>query len=466
VIQIAVTATAHFDEEKSVEKTHERLIYGKRLNAAIRGGEGAAYIQAQPATIRIQPDEHMLSNEFNEASQDERANYRRHLIEIAYNEAVLEVYRDGTDKHTGDLLSDNQAAFFCRRTKQADNLAEMLNSDPVLKAKAKELGYKGVAIAIHTGGLSSKEQTDRFEAVQDRNEYMSIVGDSKFKEGFDHPSIKNIFDMPRKSLVDKEQIIGRGGRKWFNEAKNRYEGLTVFDPIIYIGSDDSEADKRLRKKALKQATSVKSILEDTCVLGPQAKGYQAILSPKKANFFEVENSTVAIKKLKKDTFQLCIVDQYGRVKVYEDLDKDLIAELNTLFANPQLLDKQSYQQKIVKDIRLSVGHLAPPSEKPPRPKPFEGNPNVTHYTDFGDIYRLEQEKATIRRDDCFEITDEMRAELTAEMERTRIGPVGLIKNAPNPPTELKEGVIQSWKSGLTSTANPDHWSWVARAPYG
>ena len=455
--QIAITATAHFDEEKSVEQTHERLIYAKRLNQAIRGGEGAAYIQAQPVVIRIEPDQIILSDEFNNAAVQDKADYRRKLMEKAYNEAVLEVYRDGIDEHTGDPLSDNQAAFYGRRTTQADDIADMLNSDPVLQKKAQELGFKGVAIPIHTKGMSSTEQRRRFDAVRN-HEYMSIVGDSKFKEGFDYPPIKNIFDMPRKSLVDKEQIIGRGGREFWNEFKQRYEGLTVFDPVIYIGSRDPKEDEKLRAKALAKVTSVESILEDTCVLGPVAPmGYGITLLKKKDEFPEEAFSTIAIKKLKKNSFHIRIYDQYGEELDYGDvdIDKKMTKEIEDLFTDPQLLDKQSYHQYLAKELRLNVGHLVPEEGKPGKPKPFANNPNIEYHTDFGQIYRLEREKAKYRKEEWMEIPEEKFLAIQTEKKRTGAGAATIMKAMKNRDDGLSPDIISNIISGGTKSAPVD-----------
>ena len=261
--QIAFTATADFDEEKSVEASHERRVYHKSLANAIRGGELAPYIQSQRYIIRAEVPED-IEEQFNEATSNDNRQYKRRIKQAAWNKRVHIIYREGVDKRTGDLLSDNQAGFFVDGIAQADKLEELLNNDPVLQARAKAQGRKGVALAIHSD-LPAKEQKRRFKAYE-RGEYMSIIGDQKFKEGFDHPPMKSLFDYQRGSLVDKVQVLGRGARKWWNELKARNEGMTIIDTVIYVGSRDKDENEKARNEALCNAVSVKSILNDSYIL--------------------------------------------------------------------------------------------------------------------------------------------------------------------------------------------------------
>ena len=274
--QIAFTATAHFDEEKSVQASHQHQIFYKPMRDAIQEGELAAYVQSQRAVIRVEPTEYMLSAEFANESQGEQIKYRRALRHKAWNDFAVQAFREGIDERTGDLLTDNQTGFFVDGIKQADDLENLLNDDEELQRRAKEQGYEGVAIAIHSG-LHPKEQERRFEAYLN-GEYLAVIGDEKFKEGFDHPPMKTLFDYHRGSVVDKVQILGRGARQWWNEAKQRYEGLTVIDTAIYIGSKDQAEDRKRRDEALTSAVSVKNVLEDPMVIGPDGKikGYRGL----------------------------------------------------------------------------------------------------------------------------------------------------------------------------------------------
>lgn len=267
-LQLAFTATAHFDEEKSVQASHERQIYYKSMRDAVLDDELASYIQAQRVIIRVEPTAFMLSEEFAEASTSERTLYRRRIRQQTWNEFALKTFLDGRDERTGDLLSDNQVGFFVEGIEQANHLEGILNRDKVLAQRAKARGCKGVAVAIHSD-MSYAEQKRRFEAYQN-GEYMGVIGDEKFKEGFDHPPMKTLFDTMHSSVVDKAQIVGRGARKWWNEDKQRFEGLTVIDSTIYIGSHDPKEDGYIKDAALRTSVTVKDILEDLIVLSPSA----------------------------------------------------------------------------------------------------------------------------------------------------------------------------------------------------
>ncbi len=372
-VQIAFTATAHFDEEKSVQASHEREIFYKSIRDAILEDELASYIGTQRAVIRVAPTNFMLSDEFQEATKQEKTAYRKKIREKAWNEFALKAYREGRDEQTGDLLTDNQAGFFVSGIHQANQLEHMLNDDEALQAIAKAQGRKGVAVAIHSH-LSGKEQKRRFEAYM-AGEYMAVVGDDKFKEGFDHPPMKTVIDSAHSSLVDKAQIIGRGARKWWNEQKGRFEGLTLIDNVIYIGSEDKDIDTVYRDAALRNAVSAKDILEDSFVIGPQA--------PKRS-------------------------------------------PSSALVGGP--------------------------------PNIFGDDSDIEYYSSIEEIYLLESEVSKLRKEDRIEITDEMRAHLRNEMERTGIGGVNLLKN-----TEVPEGLnpplIISWGIAV-QTAQKNLWSWV------
>ena len=146
---------------------------------------------------------------------------------------------------------------------QANELEALLNEDLVLQQRAKEQGYEKVAVAIHSD-LSAREKMERFDMYK-AGRYLAVIGDEQFKEGFDHPPMKTIFDYMRGSLVDKVQIIGRGARKWWNDLKGRFEGLTVVDTTIYIGSTDPREDAQRRRAALRESITVKQVLKDVSV---------------------------------------------------------------------------------------------------------------------------------------------------------------------------------------------------------
>jgi len=262
-VQLAVTATAHFDDDKSVENSHLREIFYKSVADAIKEGELAAYVSSQRYVIRVDPDEFMLSDKFEEASDVRKRAYRQAAKQNAWNKRMVTIFRDGRDEKTGDLLSDNQAGFFVESTKQADRIEDLLNNDSELTSRAHKTGYKGVAVAIHSN-LPKKEQKRRYKAYKN-GEYLAVVGDEMFKEGFDHSPMKTIFDCPHSSIVDKAQILGRGLRKWWNDLKERFEGVTIIDTVIYLSDDDPDIEERNRGRALVNTVSVKQVLEGSFI---------------------------------------------------------------------------------------------------------------------------------------------------------------------------------------------------------
>ena len=380
-ISIGFTATSEFDFDKTVERTHEQLIYSKDIRTAIRGGELAAYIQAQLVKIRIDPSE--LSDEFNEEAEGKNTDsYRARLRQGAWNQYMLGIYKYGRDEHTGDLLNENQTAFFTADTAHADRLEELLNNDIHLQSIAHERGYDGVAVAIHTNGMSSKEQETRMKAYQ-AGHYMAVIGDSKFKEGFDHKPLKTIFDFQRGSLVDKAQILGRGARQWFNPNKQRFEGMTLIDSIIYIGHEDPEIDQKIYEAHLKNAVIATSILDADHV------------------FSEPEED---------------------RFKNRKKGSERIAGGLSDIFPDDKNIQIYATQE----DLKIILA----------------------------DIQRVRQTK------DLIEITDEMRANLNSEIERTGFGSVKII-SINNCPEGLSFQSIEKWRRSALR-ADISQWNWVIK----
>lgn len=65
--------------------------------------------------------------------------------------------------------------------------------------------------------------------------------------------------------------MGRAGRQWWNPEKQRYEGMTIIDSVVYVGSSDPDIDKRNRTAALKKAIRASDILNDNIVFSPYAR---------------------------------------------------------------------------------------------------------------------------------------------------------------------------------------------------
>ncbi len=268
-MRLADTATAHFDKVKSVLQSHKRQIFSKTLREAMLEGtpELAAYVQGQTVVIRVPPNDYMRSDEFEALPLRKKVAYRRALKQEMWNKYAYEIYKNGHDEHTGDLLSDNQTAFFVDGIDQANKLEALINADEELKQRLMLQERNIVSAAIHSNLSSYGEADSRFQSFRS-GESGAIIGDEMFKEGFDHAPLKTVIDYSHGSIVDKAQILGRPVRSWWNETKNRSEGVTFVDTIIYIGSDDPKVDKLFEKRAKVAAVSLKEILEDTYVLNP------------------------------------------------------------------------------------------------------------------------------------------------------------------------------------------------------
>ena len=250
IAQLAFTATAHFDDEKTVVKTHRNKIFEKHISASVRESELAAYIQTQFFVLRVAPER---------AAKDKSVSNRL-IRQVAFNKLVEIQLVTGIDQYTGDRLTDNQGAIYVADTAQADLLAKKLNANPELQRRAEEHGCEAFAVSIHSVGIDGGEQEKR-ERDYKAGKYLFIVGDDKFKEGFDHPPMKTVLDMPHVSLVDKAQILGRGARRWYNSAKRRQEGLTFIETLIYVGSADSAQNEKLLNAMLSRATFANDILD-------------------------------------------------------------------------------------------------------------------------------------------------------------------------------------------------------------
>ncbi|GER05191.1 hypothetical protein JCM17846_28730 [Iodidimonas nitroreducens] len=61
------------------------------------------------------------------------------------------------------------------------------------------------------------------------------------------------------------------------------------------------------------------------------------------------------------------------------------------------------------------------------------------------------------------ITDEMRAELCAEFDRTGAGPASLFRGRPASLNGLTEIKISHWRTGRVKRADPTEWAYVADA---
>ena len=265
IVSIGLTATGAFDREKTIQKSHGKHGFKRSSADSIRLGELADYAQTQLHVIRVAPQ----AREPVFTSDQEKSRYYAALAKKAWTATTLSIFEHGKDEHTGDLLNDNIAAFYCSDIAHIEDTAKALNASAILTEKARLLNFDGVAVAIH----SEMRRSERKAAKRafDQGRYMAIVSDGVIKEGYNNSRIKNIFDYPRGSIVEKAQIIGRALRRYWNKAKDRWEGATIIDTVVYHGDDDIIKDQVKREGTILGVVTAWQILSDTVVYGPGSK---------------------------------------------------------------------------------------------------------------------------------------------------------------------------------------------------
>ena len=517
-VRLAFTATAHFDENKSVQKSHKHEIFYKSLPDSVRAGELADYIHSQLYVIRVAPSE----KHETEPTSDQRRT--------AWNKRVTRIFGNGLDHITGEPLCDNQSAFYVSDTAHADQLEAMLNADPLLKQKAAAQGKAGIAVAIHSK-LSPREQKTRLRDFMD-GKYMAIVGDQKFKEGFDHPALKNIFDFPRGSLVDKAQILGRAGRKWWNALKARFEGMSFIDTVVYVGSADPEEDERRRKLALRNSVLVSSILEGTEIFAqnspfagpgarPRSSGSSAFrvfaddenveeyatledvrnihaqitylrreniidLTPAHIEWLEEQRQRTGlgpislIRAMGEDcpqnltasvisawlsrTVKTAREEHWNALKDFVEAQLDAEATHRISDEDRAWINQQVKRTRMgAKSIIIALDDQCPEDLTARRIVSWQTgtmkNASSEQWNTVRD-FLLEQPDA----DPIFNISDTDRAYLDAEMERTGMSAYSLLKQTGDAtPEGLTKGVIDNWRSGKVQTARISQWEFVHAA---
>lgn len=265
IVSIGLTATGAFDREKTIQKSHGKHGFKRSSADSIRLGELADYAQAQLHVIRVAPQ----AREPVFSSDQEKNRYYAALAKKAWTATTVSIFEHGKDEHTGDLLNDNIAAFYCSDIAHIDETAEALNASAILIEKARSLNFEGVAVAIHSHMRRSERKAAK--RAFDQGRYMAIVSDGVIKEGYNNSRIKNIFDYPRGSIVEKAQIIGRALRRLWNVEKSRWEGATIIDTVVYHGDDDIIKDQVKREGTLLGVVTAWQVLSDTVVYGPGSK---------------------------------------------------------------------------------------------------------------------------------------------------------------------------------------------------
>jgi superfamily II DNA or RNA helicase len=361
---LAVTATGKFNIAKTIMLTHGMEGFSRSLGESVQLGELSAYVQSQLHIIRVKPTEDSLKAETGEAQRKEQRllNYKRK--KKAWTKSVAHILAEGKDEQTGDPLYDNLSAFYVADIDHANDTEFALNDYPKLQDIAKQQGRKGVAVAIHTR-MSPKERSRRLDAFA-RGEYMAIIGDGMFKEGYDNKFVKNIFDYPRLSIVDKTQIAGRALRQLIHPRKARFEGSTIIDTVVYIGSEDPKADLILRNEALLGTTRARDVLGGNVIYGPgqyEAVSKRLVSHDTRHDFgdIEVESATTlasidtifaGIESLRHVLVRLDeVVDETGMTRY--DIILDYYAKTN--IASRQLFsDIQEIDLKPPEDLTFGI----------------------------------------------------------------------------------------------------------------
>ena len=443
--QIAFTATARFDKERSVELTHGYEIFSRGVGDSVRLGELAAYIQTQFHVIRIQPLDHMTWEK--ELDTGEVVGIRQD----AWMRQMVAVLRDGSDVETGDPLTDNKSAFYVNGTDMADRMAELASADPALQARAKVQGCKCVLVAVHSK-MHPLQQDAIMEAFK-RGEYLGIASDEKLKEGYNYPALKNIFDFPRGSILEKAQIIGRAARQWWNDAKGRLEGATIVDSAIYFGSADPEEDEKRKQDAIRaaQQKSAWAVLNGTAVFAPGRKASAEPREPTKPGGG--------------------IAPVYG-LDVTSHID---LEDLNAIYALQQKLNEGNrivFSNEMREELRREMARAGIGTRKLLKTldDSLDGlnedkinswlnsnsgikNVDQTEWDYVLDGIRAQPDTALIP------ITVEMLDELRREIMRTGLGAISLFKLLFDPPEGLTDGKVNSWLSPGSGIKNVDQTEW-------
>ncbi|MFY9287933.1 MAG: DEAD/DEAH box helicase family protein [Alphaproteobacteria bacterium] len=261
VLHFGVTASSEYDATKTLELTHKKRVYKLDLPEAIERGFLTDYAHVQYYVMRILPD--MLKEEGASLSNGEFTLIKR----LEWAKLVTRAYATLVDGISGQPLSDKVGIAFAADTRHADGLAARLNSDQTLQRKAKELGFKNVAVSIHSVGYSDKIQDALLEQFMN-GDFMIAVGDKKFQVGFDYSRIKFVASYPGNSPVDTIQEIGRATRRYIDPRTGMPQGTVIMEAIPYIGDVDPEKDARARRDALAKVITAYRILKRTLVLAP------------------------------------------------------------------------------------------------------------------------------------------------------------------------------------------------------
>jgi len=257
VLQFGVTASAAYDEEKRVELTHPHRIYHLDVTSAVERGFLTDYVHIHHQTMRLMPE--MLNGEEIDLSNADFTMLKRQ----EWARLVTQFYATGVDMVTGEAISDKIGVAFAADTRAADDMAAMLNKEPILQRKALLGGYKSVAASIH-----SYNEDDTLLQAFENGDNMIAEGDKIFMAGWDFAPVKFVAVDPGTSVVETIQKIARGQRPWTNPRTGQKQGLLILQGIPYIGDPDPRKDELAKGRALANTATALKIFKKALTLAP------------------------------------------------------------------------------------------------------------------------------------------------------------------------------------------------------
>lgn len=227
-IQLAVTATPEYSEDKTVAQKLPHCYFRLPLAEAINRGD---LCPVDPVLIRTNYTIDKSKFEKFVAQQDGRfltkAQYESLLNQEARNAAAIKTYLLGKDPNTGEHYFGQTGMIFGGGIKHCDDFARQINNvinTPQYKPIRDWLKEEGVALVapLHNK-INSVELTidgqkraytkDEVKDLHRRGKVLLLVSDKELKEGTDFPRDSIIMELvDRLSVVDATQRYGRGFR--------------------------------------------------------------------------------------------------------------------------------------------------------------------------------------------------------------------------------------------------------------
>ncbi len=300
-VRLAGTATASYDENRTVHLTHRNEWFSRAIPESVALGELAEYVDTQFFIIKTKPD---LKQTFLRSAQAPGIIHAVDPRKLAWMLATADIYAQGVDAQTGHPLHKHQAGFYNHLTDDSDAHEWILNNHPDLQRIAQERGYDDVAVAVHSK-LPYAEQRDRIRDYK-AGRYMAVVGDRKFSIGFDHPPMKTTFDYMRRSGVQKAQAaIGRGSRQYMDPETGQPTGLTVVDALVMSGYMDKEFEAKMLKELMARNVTVFDILGKPLI---HRDGYQPQAHAVPEHLRGVDNHLYEMRGYTTDEERLALID--------------------------------------------------------------------------------------------------------------------------------------------------------------